>query len=544
MNILDCELILCNPEYSFSYDFNKSIIKLYLHPPIMKTPKIIVLISLLLSAAITPLQGDATRSKTNIKQKQISIYNENTPREFCYIDDDRIIPRDVETIIDNTIVPEHIPTFNLLLAPWVFNEYRDLNRNYFPIPDFKTAAPTLWQAAHNRVAAQKSKLKPDSIPLPTDSTLSIQPTNLDSIPTYFVSAEELANPIPQWLSSAIDAMDLQEDIMLRMMVKTPSMIQYRYWALPIPPKLKEEDEGFKGYMNRSNVIGLNVAGAYSRQQKIEKIHWLHVFNTSFQTSQAFFTENWYQGSNNYISVLGNILWDLQLNPVWHPDFLFSSTASYKMGANSVDNDSIRNYVLSQDIFQYNIKVGYKAANHWYYSFTGQFKTPLLKHYIKNTREYNSSFMTPGDLNVGLGMTYAKSNAKRTFQFNASIAPFSYNLRTVLDTQISPTIYFGIDYKNRTKHDIGSNADITVNWQIFSTLSYKSRLFLFYDYYKNFNGDWENTFNFQFNKFLSSQLFIHMRYDSAYSPNPEVKKWKKFMIKEILSFGLAYQFSTK
>ena len=60
-------------------------------------------------------------------------------------------------------------------------------------------------------------------------------------------------------------------------------------------------------------------------------------------------------------------------------------------------------------------------------------------------------------------------------------------------------------------------------------------------YKYYLGDWQNTFNFEINKFLSTQLFVHLRYDGSVESEG---KWKKFMMREILSFGLSYTFSTK
>lgn len=56
------------------------------------------------------------------------------------------------------------------------------------------------------------------------------------------------------------------------------------------------------------------------------------------------------------------------------------------------------------------------------------------------------------------------------------------------------------------------------------------------------SDWENTINFSINRYLSTQMYIHLRYDSS-QPSIEDSRWHKVQMKEILSFGLQYQFKT-
>lgn len=265
-----------------------------------------------------------------------------------------------------------------------------------------------------------------------------------------------------------------------------------------------------------------------------------------------------------MALLANFLWDVQLNTVWHPDVLFQSTLSYKLGLNSVERaaDQYRRYAISQDLFQYNLKFGYKARRNWYYSVTAQLKTQMLNNYRINTMTRIASFLTPGDLNLGIGMTYSKTNKKKTVQFNASIAPLSYNLKSALDDKVDHAL-FNMTQTAKFQSEVGSSADLTLNCTISKIINYKSRLFLFTDY-KYGMGDWENTINFQFSKFFSTQLFFNMRYDSSTNPTmvkvkdkngnyvkddngnviEERSKWSKLMLKEILSVGLSYQFSTK
>lgn len=197
------------------------------------------------------------------------------------------------------------------------------------------------------------------------------------------------------------------------------------------------------------------------------------------------------------------------------------------------------YTISEDILQYNLNTGIKAYKKWFYSFNLLFKTQLLNNYEENSDVRKAAFLSPGDLNMGLGMAYSTQNKKKTFQLTATISPLSYNLKTCISKYVDHN-QFNISPLKKTKSEIGSNAELNMTWNITSNISYKTRLFLFTDY-SYFLGDWENTFSFAINKFLSTQLYVHLRYDSSAE---SVAKWKKFMMREILSFGLSYTFNSK
>ena len=130
--------------------------------------------------------------------------------------------------------------------------------------------------------------------------------------------------------------------------------------------------------------------------------------------------------------------------------------------------------------------------------------------------------------------------KKRLKFNASIAPVSYNLKTCLDHLVDPT-QFSIKAGRKTQSQIGSNAEAVLEWNIVSNISWRSRMFLFTNY-DEFQGDWENTLNFAVNRFLSTQIYVHLRYDTA--SHQYDGHWRHWMLEEILSFGFRYAFSTK
>ncbi|MDE6310294.1 MAG: DUF3078 domain-containing protein [Muribaculaceae bacterium] len=271
-----------------------------------------------------------------------------------------------------------------------------------------------------------------------------------------------------------------------------------------------------------------------------KQHWLHKFNVGLQFSQAYVSPNWYQGGNNNLNVLGNIYYNVKLNQEFHPNLLFETTAQYKLGMNSAPDDSIHTYNISDDLFQVNTTFGVKAARRWYYSFTAQFKTQLLNSFNVNSRTMRSSFLSPGELTAGVGMTYNYASPKKNFTFDASIAPISYSLRTCINKEMDETAY-GIREGARTVSKFGSSAEVKIFWKIASNISLNSRVWLFTDY-DLIQADWENTMVFEINRFLTTQIFCHARYDSQTPKQPDTK-WSKLQLKEILSIGFTYKFST-
>lgn len=272
--------------------------------------------------------------------------------------------------------------------------------------------------------------------------------------------------------------------------------------------------------------------------KINRRNWLHSFNGSLQFSQAYISPNWYQGGNNNLNMLLNTEFNIKLNEAFHPNLLFETSIKYKLGMNSAPDDSLRNYSISEDLFQLNSKFGVRAAKRWFYSIQTQFKTQLFNGYKSNTNDLKAAFLSPGELNVGLGMTYNYANKKKTFTFDASVSPLSYNLKTCTNSRMDETA-FDIKAGRKSTSQIGSSGEGKLKWCIAHNITLTSRLFLFSNY-EYFQGDLENTLSFAINRFLSTQINVNVRYDSS-SPRISDSKWHKFQMKEILSFGFAYSF---
>lgn len=345
-----------------------------------------------------------------------------------------------------------------------------------------------------------------------------------------------------WASNRVKLNRRMRQIKQQTMMENPRAVRYNIFTLPEAPK------AYRTYVDPNSAkitveeIPINAGEVHDnvRPADVRRIYWLKDFTGLVQFSQAYNSPNWYQGGNNNLNMIVNAIYNVKLNQKFKPNLLFETTASYKLAMNSAPEDSLRNYSISEDLLQINSKFGIKATKRWYYSATLQFKTQLLTNYVKNTRDVTASFLSPGELNLGLGMTYSYETPSKKLSLNTSVAPLSYNLKICTNDKIDETS-LGIKEGHTTAGQIGSNIDCKLVWNLTYNITYNSRLTAFTDY-SYLQADWEHTLSFNINRFLSTQIYVHMRYDTQ-SPRIDDSRWHKFQLKEILSFGFSYTFKT-
>ena len=349
------------------------------------------------------------------------------------------------------------------------------------------------------------------------------------------------NPALEWIEEEMAMQRKIKALNYNLFLNHPENVTYNINLLPEAPKAfhavvdpEKHTIAIEEFANKAEAVNpIDIGPAKKR-------HWIRTFTASLQFSQAYVSPNWYQGGNNNLNALGQLYYNVKLNTQYHPNLLFETTAQYKLGINSAPDDTVHSYNITDDIFQVNTTFGIRAHKRWYYSFTGQFKTQLLNSYQSNSQNLRSSFLSPGELTAGIGMTYNYANAKKTFTFDASLAPLSYALRTCISDKIDPTKY-NIEAGRKVSHHFGSTAELRLFWKICYNISFSSRIFAFTDY-ETAQMDWENTLVFEINRFLTTQIYCHARYDSS-TPRCDDPSWKKLQVKEILSIGFAYKFST-
>ena len=207
----------------------------------------------------------------------------------------------------------------------------------------------------------------------------------------------------------------------------------------------------------------------------------------------------------------------------------------KLGISTTPSDTYHKFSINDDLFQINSKLGIKAVKDWYYTVSLLFKTQLFNSYGANSEVKNSAFFSPGEFNLGVGMSYNKKIAPKKFETSVMLAPLSYNLKFSLDEELA---YRKAGIKEgRFDNQVGSSLEGTFKWEFYPNLTWTSRVFYFTDY-KSVLADLETGLNFVFNRFFSTKIYLHARFDDSV---PRNKHNNHLQFKEMLSFGFNYKF---
>lgn len=367
--------------------------------------------------------------------------------------------------------------------------------------------------------------------------------NLHNEMSQLTAPTATSDTIPQWLGRKVRTRRYANALLQSLAINHPDQVPYNISTMPEPPK-----KYIAVVDPESTVVVFREVGAMPGAVVVEKPtdlaaaeiirqHWLNKLGIQLQFSQAFVSPNWYQGGNNSLNLVADFTYQSNLNTKFHPNLMFENYFQWRTVLASTPDDPYRAYSLTENRFQINSKFGYKAFQKWYYSFNGMLKTPVFNGYKNGTETRTASFMSPGELNIGLGMSFNTQNKKGTFKYGLSISPLSYNLKTVIDKKVSETSH-GLEEGRRTKSSYGSNLEMNWEWKMAYNVFWKSRIFCFtnYDY---FQTDWQNQFSFTINRFLTANLNVDMRYDSSVRG---VTAWKQLQLREQISLGFSYTIS--
>ena len=259
--------------------------------------------------------------------------------------------------------------------------------------------------------------------------------------------------------------------------------------------------------------------------------WKFQGNGSFQMSQNYISDNWYKGGESNIAGIATLQLKADYND--NEKVQWENLFDAKLGIASAPSDQYHDYLVNTDLLRLYSKFGVQAAKHWYYTISGEAKTQFMESYGANSEEMKAAFLAPLDVNVSLGMDYKIE--KPNFKFSVMIAPITWTMRYIGNDNVDHKKY-GLDEDKNTRHNIGSEILPSFTWNIAKNISWESRL----DYLTSYTWtriDWENTFNFAVNKYLSTKLYLHARMDD--SAEPRSGKRGDIQLNELFSFGINY-----
>lgn len=271
--------------------------------------------------------------------------------------------------------------------------------------------------------------------------------------------------------------------------------------------------------------------------KIEKPNfWKTSGRFVFQFTQNYFSENWYKGGNNNVTLLSNLVLEANYND--QKRLSWENKLDLRLGFVTATSDSIHRYLTNNDKIDLFSKLGVKAAKAWYYTLSAEAKSQFLPGYRSNDRRAYSKFLSPLDVYVSLGMDF-KPALKNGNSLSLQLLPLSYKMRYISDEEEAIHKSYNMADKD-FQQDFGSKIEFNSKLSLAKNLIWRCRLYCFTSY-EYVEGEMENVFSFQFNKYISTEVNTLWRFDD----NRDMKYYDHtlgyFQFKEFFSLGLSYNF---
>lgn len=262
--------------------------------------------------------------------------------------------------------------------------------------------------------------------------------------------------------------------------------------------------------------------------------WTFAGDYYLQFLQNYVSSNWYKGGESDYSMVASAT--LQANYNNKQKIKFENKLELKLGLQTSRGDTLHSFKTSEDLIRYTGKLGLQANKNWYYTLQLIAYTQFMRGYKSNDSEVYSDILSPLNINLSLGMSYSVNAFNGKLTGSVQLAPLAYNFRYVGRDSLATR--YGLDEGSHTMNDFGSECTIDLTWAISELIKWKTRLYG-YTTYERTEVEWENTFTFQFNKYISSNIFIYPRFDDGSSVRDDHYGYWQF--KEYASIGFTYSF---
>ena len=261
--------------------------------------------------------------------------------------------------------------------------------------------------------------------------------------------------------------------------------------------------------------------------------WKFPGEGSLKFTQNYFSDNWFRGGDNNYSFLCmltlNANYDNRQNIQWE------NRLEARLGFQTTgESETRRSMKPTDNLLRLRTKLGYKAYKTLYYTTQVEAYTQIVPLYEHNSDDLKTSFLSPMNLTVSVGLDYKFATKNNKFNGNVYLAPCSYNMRYV--DRLSLSTKHGVQEGHHAYHNFGPSITVNTYWQIAKNISWRSRMYWISNL-KYTNIEWENTFNFTINKYLSATFFVYPKFDDSSTSYKGDNGY--IMMQEWLSLGLNY-----
>lgn len=256
--------------------------------------------------------------------------------------------------------------------------------------------------------------------------------------------------------------------------------------------------------------------------------WSIQGQNTLMLNQAAFS-NWIGGGANNVGWLAGVNYNMTYEK---GKDLWENIVILGYGQNNTKGTGTRK---TQDVINLSTNYGREFVEHWYLSGGASLQTQFAAGYEDGNNpdaRKISSFMAPGYVNVGVGVTYRPNdnftmtlrpaNARITFVSDKDLQyAGSYGLKNDGDTSL---FQFGFLGTAIYKVKLMENINLTNTGSIFSNyLDHPDRLVLAYG----------AVLNMKINKYISSNITLDLMYDH--------NQIQKTQLKQTLGVGFGYNF---
>ncbi len=331
----------------------------------------------------------------------------------------------------------------------------------------------------------------------------------------------------------------------------------------------EITSGLQGTLTSYNDPWVDVSGGDNSIAIVANLYLYHKF-----TKNLFSVETKFEGKFGYNRMKVEMpIFDAAGDPVID-----------EAGNQVMDRDGI--WFKNQDEFAVQISPSWKMSKNWSYGATLKFRTQIANGYVSRTeqerKDLKSSFMTPGYLDLSIGLKYACPSKKVPIKLDLSplalsavYANNSWIRREQHDAdgnRIKKAFNYGIEDPDKSsKYEGGSSIQIDFDRTFGKNeyLRYRTTLFSFWGWITNLGLDnkvrkwddykqaleewdgnikhkprlpihptvrWENTIDIKATKFLTTSISFQLYYNRAQNTSIQTKT--------LLSVGLSYTFKNK
>ena len=271
---------------------------------------------------------------------------------------------------------------------------------------------------------------------------------------------------------------------------------------------------------------------------IERVYWTTKFESNIQFSQNQMSDNWYKGGNNSLNLNMRNYFNLSYakdNVKWVNEL------ESKLGFFNSPGEPVGKFKISEDLFRIVSNFGLKAFNErWYYTLDAQLRTQLLRNRNKDSVLVTQPF-APFIIDGGPGMKYELekkfNDPFKKLKFTANFSPVAVTFIYAYTNDIDKA-RIGLLPDEKHKLRLGSTVRMTLDFDLSQSVTWHSRVF-YNTSFKHIETEFENTLNFSINKYFSTRINLHLRFDDSVITDD--KSFKKLLqYNELISFGFTYK----